>query len=67
MLNDVKVLISEDLWCLGPEGDAQWRQLLQETAPEDAPVVHGLLFGHRPANLGIPVGAVVEIIPLVAP
>jgi len=61
MLNDVKALISGDLCGCEAGCDTRWRQLLMEAAPDGVPVVHGLPFGHGPANLAFPVGAVVEL------
>jgi muramoyltetrapeptide carboxypeptidase LdcA involved in peptidoglycan recycling len=39
----------------------QWRRLLLEAAPEGAPVVTGLPFGHGADNRAFPIGAVVEL------
>ena len=61
MLNEVKALISGNLHGCGVGSDQRWRQLLLEATPDGAPVVHGLPFGHGPANLAFPVGAVVEL------
>ncbi|RLE21662.1 MAG: hypothetical protein DRJ65_15610 [Acidobacteria bacterium] len=61
MLNGVKALISGDLCGCEAGCDTRWRQLLMEAVPEDVPVVHGLPFGHGPANLAFPVGAFVEL------
>lgn len=61
MLTGVKALISGDLHGCEIECDQRWCQLLQEVAPEGVPVVHGLPFGHGPANLAFPVGACVEV------
>jgi muramoyltetrapeptide carboxypeptidase LdcA involved in peptidoglycan recycling len=38
-----------------------WRRLLLEAAPESAPVVVDLPFGHGKANLAFPIGATIEI------
>ena len=61
MLREVKALIAGDLWGCEPGCGTRWRQLLLEAVPEHVPVVHGLPFGHGPANLAFPVGAVVEL------
>ncbi len=61
MLDEVKALISGDLYGCEIGCDRRWRQLLLEAVPEGVPVVHGLPFGHGPANLPFPVGAIVEL------
>lgn len=61
MLSGVKALISGDLWGCEAGCDERWRQLLLETVPDGVPVVHGLPFGHGPANFAFPVGARVEV------
>ncbi len=61
MLDGVKALISGDLCGCEVGCETRWRQLLLDAVPEGVPVVHGLPFGHGPANLAFPVGAVVEL------
>ena len=60
-LKEVKALITGDLYGCGAGCDTRWRELLLEVVPETVPVVCGLPFGHGPANLAFPVGAVVEL------
>ncbi len=61
ILKEVKALITGDLYRCGAGCTARWRRLLLEAVPETVPVVCGLPFGHGPANLAFPVGAVVEL------
>lgn len=62
-LHKVKALIGGSLrGCRPAAGRAgQWRRLLLEAAPEGAPVVTGLPFGHGADNRAFPIGAVVEL------
>lgn len=62
-LRNVKALIGGSLRGCRPasERSHRWRQLLLEAAPESAPVVVDLPFGHGKANLAFPIGATVEI------
>lgn len=59
----VKALIGGTLRGCRPAADraAQWRRLLLEAAPDGAPVVTGLPFGHGADNRAFPIGAVVEL------
>lgn len=62
-LRNVKALIGGSLRGCGPVSDraCRWRQMLEETAPPEAPVVVGLPFGHGATNLAFPIGATVEL------
>ncbi len=40
---------------------AEWRRLLLEALPADVPVVMGLPFGHRAANMAVPIGVPVDL------
>ena len=62
-LRNVKALIGGSLrGCrpAAPRSD-QWRRMLLETAPLNAPVVVGLPFGHGASNLAFPIGATTEV------
>jgi muramoyltetrapeptide carboxypeptidase len=62
-LQQVKALIGGSLRGCRPASERfeRWRQLLLEAAPEGAPVVTGLPFGHGTINLAFPIGAAVEL------
>ncbi len=62
-LRNVKALIGGSLRGCRPASERPdvWRRLLLEAAPECAPVVVDLPFGHAKANLAFPIGATVEI------
>lgn len=62
-LQKVKALIGGSLRGCGPASERaeRWRRLLLETAPEGAPVVVGLPFGHSAVNRPFPIGATVEL------
>lgn len=62
-LRKVKALIGGTLRGCRPasERSGLWRELLVEAAPSEAAVVVDLPFGHGAANLGFPVGAIVEL------
>lgn len=55
----VKALIGGGLHACRPhwECSARWSELLLEAAPEEAPVVTGLPFGHGARNMAFPIGA----------
>lgn len=59
----VKALICGTLHACRPHAEcvARWSELVLEAAPEGAPVVVGLPFGHGARNLAFPVGATVEV------
>jgi muramoyltetrapeptide carboxypeptidase len=59
----VKALIGGSLRGCRPAAarPERWRRLLLEVAPEGAPVVTGLPFGHGADNRAFPIGAVVEL------
>jgi muramoyltetrapeptide carboxypeptidase len=59
----VKALICGTLHACRPHAEcvARWSELLLEAAPEGAPVVFGLPFGHGARNMAFPVGATVEL------
>ncbi len=62
-LRNVKALIGGSLRGCRPAADRSelWRRLLLEVAPDKAPVVVGLPFGHGAANLAFPIGATVVL------
>ncbi|MGD9253542.1 MAG: LD-carboxypeptidase [Holophagae bacterium] len=62
-LRHVKALIGGSLRGCRPASDRVrvWRQLLAEAAPEGAPVVVDLDFGHGAANLAFPIGVELEL------
>jgi muramoyltetrapeptide carboxypeptidase len=62
-LRNVKALIGGSLRGCRPASERPdvWRRLLLEAAPESAPVVVDLPFGHGKANLAFPIGATIEI------
>ena len=62
-LRRVKALIGGSLRGCRPvsERSRAWRKLLAETAPEGAPVVVDLDFGHGAANLAFPIGVELEL------
>jgi muramoyltetrapeptide carboxypeptidase len=62
-LRRVKALIGGSLRGCRPASDRArvWRQLLAEAAPEGAPVVVDLPFGHGAVNLAFPIGVELEL------
>jgi muramoyltetrapeptide carboxypeptidase len=62
-LRNVKALIGGSLRGCRPAADRSetWRRLLLEAAPDDAPVVIDMPFGHGATNLAFPVGATVDV------
>jgi muramoyltetrapeptide carboxypeptidase len=62
-LRNVKALIGGSLRGCRPASKRPdlWRRLLLEAAPQSAPVVVDLPFGHGTTNLAFPIGATVEV------
>ncbi len=62
-LRNVKALIGGTLRGCRPASGrtAIWTRLLEEAAPEQAPLVVGLPFGHGARNAAFPLGATVEV------